>query len=270
MFLPLSEDGKSPGGPWTGLRTMTAEELEGFKTLELFTGDFLHYPIKFPTLAQISQTLAAIQSSSGGGGGGGVVGNTTIGGAGNANMCRNFKPTSPFGRLPYASLPFYWDAARGTTNYRLTIFHENGNVVYQRTTNGGETSLPVDAPALGPGTNFTWVVEALLNGQVACTSARVTVTRDANPNEPPPPPEAPATPFSVSYSCAMYTASFSWSGLPAGDTITISFSDYLGPRGGTYSGASGSASYTGIYMAGPVSVTTSGGESKSFGPDNCL
>jgi hypothetical protein len=208
------------------------------------------------------QTLAAIQGG-GRGGGGGVVGSTTIGGAGNANMCRNFKPTSPFVRLPYTTLPFYWDGAAGATNYRLTIYHENGNVVYQRTTNGGETSLPVDAGGLGPGTNFTWQVEALVNGQVACTSALVSIARDVNPNEPTP---APAAPFSASWGCVgLYTIKVSYANLPAGDTsVSISFLYDIPPTpgGGTFSvppfSQNFSASGPFPFTAGSVTALPSG------------
>ncbi len=58
---PLSEDGQSLAGPWTGSRPMTASELAMFLPLENIPENLLHYPIVLPSLRDIASILAAIQ-----------------------------------------------------------------------------------------------------------------------------------------------------------------------------------------------------------------
>ncbi|MBZ0295282.1 MAG: SH3 domain-containing protein [Anaerolineae bacterium] len=65
--IQLSEDGRSPIGPWEGNRPMTAEEINQFLPLQNIPVNLLHYEISLPTLQQIAQILAAIQAGSGGG-----------------------------------------------------------------------------------------------------------------------------------------------------------------------------------------------------------
>jgi hypothetical protein len=57
---PLSEDGRSLAGPWTGSRPMTADELVQFLPLQNIPENLLHYPIVLPSLRDIAAILAAI------------------------------------------------------------------------------------------------------------------------------------------------------------------------------------------------------------------
>lgn len=64
--IQLSEDGRTPVGPWEGSRPMTAEEINQFRSLQDIPVNLLHYAISLPTLQQIAQILAAIQTGGGG------------------------------------------------------------------------------------------------------------------------------------------------------------------------------------------------------------
>jgi hypothetical protein len=64
--------------------------------------------------------------------------------------------------------------------YQVEVFNSSGQLVATFQADGNSTNLTGDTSAaqIGPGLTFGWEVAALLNGQVACTSQRVTAPRE--------------------------------------------------------------------------------------------
>jgi len=79
--------------------------------------------------------------------------------------------------------PFYWDGAAGATNYSINIYDETGSQVGNALINSNTTTaiLNTTPAGIGNGGTFSWEVQALVDGEIACTSGRVTVVRDAIP-----------------------------------------------------------------------------------------
>ncbi len=170
--IPLSEGGQDVGGAPTGLRPINAGErgllsiLAGAAPAEL-----LYNPITLPTPEEIAAMIAELNSA--------AVGQTTTGPAAGNVDCSRFKPTSPLGSLVLGVTPFYWDAATGATSYRLNIYGEAGDLRGTFEVSGS-TTLSVDTgAAIGTGSNFSWNIQALVDGQVACTTGVVSLPRDA-------------------------------------------------------------------------------------------
>lgn len=100
--------------------------------------------------------------------------------------CRPFRATSPLDGLPYGTTTFYWDPAPGATGYRVNIFNLDGGgsrLAASFETGGAATNLVANMTneTVGLGFSFAWEVQALVNGQVVCTSARTTMQRAARP-----------------------------------------------------------------------------------------
>lgn len=176
MFMGLDNDGLGIGG-WTGLRPITGDERALLTPLEGIPSEVWYTALTIPTAEQVSQTLASL-------GGGGGVGQATSGPAAGRADCANFRPTSPMqqmGNRP--NQPFYWDGAPGANGYRVNIFNETGNQVGTITVGSQSTTATTNTtpPNIGDGSTFTWEVQALVDGQVACTTGRASVLRDAVP-----------------------------------------------------------------------------------------
>lgn len=179
MSVPLSEDGRSPAGDWENFRPLDGQELQQLAFMSSLPGaDFLHGGgITIPTQRDIQSTLASLNS-----GGGGTSSGSAGPAAGQAN-CERFQPTSPLDGLAFGTTTFYWDAAPGATTYRLKIYSSGGTLLNSFDTTTDNTSLTVDTTSgsIGDGSLFGWEVDALVNGQVACTSGRVTIPRASAP-----------------------------------------------------------------------------------------
>jgi hypothetical protein len=242
---------------------MTQDELDEFKPLGNIPSNLLHYPIVFPTMADIFALQTAIQQHSGGNnsGGGGITGGMILGPAAKKVQCSKLRPTSPIGRLPWDTVTFYWDPAPGATSYHLYLYTDQNALAFNNEVIAPQTSMPLDARGLPGGPNYTWEVQALVNGELACTTPRASVTRDN-------PPQGTNNPgvasMSASWSCSgTATVRVSWSNAPSGSTIIISFTNYTGgPNGGTFSGSSGSATFSpaasvsnGVVRAQPSGMT---------------
>jgi hypothetical protein len=81
---------------------------------------------------------------------------------------------------------FYWDPAPGATAYRLNIYNLDGGgnrLAASYETGPAATNLAADITheTVGLGFDFAWEVQALFNGQVACTSTRATIRREQRP-----------------------------------------------------------------------------------------
>jgi hypothetical protein len=110
--------------------------------------------------------------------------------------CSPFRATSPLDGLPYGMTIFYWDPAPGATGYRLNIYNLDGGgnrLAASFETGPAATNLAADITneTVGLGFDFAWEVQALFNGQVACTSTRATIRREIR-FEPTDRPSGPA------------------------------------------------------------------------------
>lgn len=175
MTMPLSPDLRSPAGGWENFRPLSEEELLLLQVLQLIPPEILSYGIEIPTEGDILATLQ--QFAQGGASGQGASSGPAAGQA----DCSNFKPTSPLGGMAFGLNTFFWDAAPGATSYRVNIFDENGAQVASYETSDPTTNLVGDTSGLGGGFSFSWQVVALVNGQVACSSATVGMQREAPP-----------------------------------------------------------------------------------------
>ncbi|MEO8609797.1 MAG: SH3 domain-containing protein [Chloroflexota bacterium] len=181
----LSDDGKSIVGGWEDMSPLTQEDLDLLKPLEGLPPNILHYPIVLPSLADIQAILNAFQGGNSGGGGTGGPG------SGQAD-CTTFAPTSPLDGLPFGTTTFYWNPAPGATTYQVNLYNDSGALVGSFQTDAANTSLEGDTSGLGGGFSFSWQVVALVNGQVACSSAPITMFR-----ETPKPANQPGQPMAT-------------------------------------------------------------------------
>ncbi len=139
--------------------------------------------------------------------------------------CQPFRATSPLDGFSYGTNTFYWDAAPGADSYRVNVYSVDqtpGALVGSFTTDGSHTNLSADLtiPKIGYGFYFAWEVQALINGQVACTSVRSSIPRA-------PQPPATGNSFNVRWACnplSMGQVNITYSNLPSGTTsVTITY-----------------------------------------------
>lgn len=175
MFAPVDANGQVSAG-WTGLRAITGEERVLLTPLQGIPSDELYTAITIPTDADVALTLASLNSSS--------IGQTALGPASSRATCNTMRPTSPTQTMGNRTdQAFYWDGAAGATSYRVSIYNEGGNQVGSVAINSNTTTVMMNTTSggIGDGGTFSWDVQALVDGEVACTSGRVTVVRDAIP-----------------------------------------------------------------------------------------
>lgn len=167
---PLGDDGDVNGrfGP---VVPIPKDELKQLQILENISPDVLNYNVNVPdNVAPIAPRPTPVPTAS--------TTNTT-----GSIDCTNFKATSPLDGLNYGVNTFYWDPASGATSYRLTVVNF-GSIDTQG------TNVTYDLFDAGTQFQMSWFVQALVNGQVACTSQTVTVPREAQP-----------PPFSANWQC---------------------------------------------------------------------
>jgi hypothetical protein len=205
--VQLSDDGKSIIGKPSEPKPLTQQELEDLQWLELIPVDVLNYPIVVPDAPPQPQVTIHIPSN---GGNGQPTPHVD---------CRPFRATSPLDGLNYGMNTFYWDAAPGATSYRVNVQGAGSKEVDAPT-----TTLNFDISGAGFNPQLTWSVDALYNGQVACSSQSVTIPRQWA--APPPPTSVPGAPppFSASWTCGTNSFTVSYGGLPSGTTsVTINY-----------------------------------------------
>ncbi len=100
--------------------------------------------------------------------------------------CGSFRATSPLDGLSFGQNTFFWDAAPGATGYVVKVYNEDeksGGQVASFAAGAGQTNLTANltVETIGFGFAFSWEVQALYNGQVACTSQRYRVPRGSPP-----------------------------------------------------------------------------------------
>jgi hypothetical protein len=182
ITAPLNEAGEvEQAQDWTGFRALTPQELEWLLPLEFIPVNLLHYPIVVPTQTDIAAFLASLNAARTQGGG------VVSGPAARQVDCSRLVPTSPLGGMAYGRNTFYWDGAAGATGYQVNVYDESGGLVASGQTSAPTTNLTLDV--LGQaGFSYAWEVSALVNGQLACTTARLSMQR-----APAPPPRQPGT-----------------------------------------------------------------------------
>jgi len=110
--------------------------------------------------------------------------------------CAPFQATSPLDGLPYGNATFFWNPAPGATSYRVNISGESGSFSFGAAGSSSSSTADVTIEGIGFGFSFTWNVDALLNGQVVCSTPGVTIPRQPPPDPPQPPPSPTLDPRS--------------------------------------------------------------------------
>ncbi len=176
MQLPLSADNRQRDGFWGGLRPISSAERSVVGVVGLLPADVIYRPLSVPSQAEVTALLQQINQASAGQG--------SAASSGSLN-CTGFRPTSPLDAIVNGETVFFWDGVQGADSYRLNIFDENGGRRGGGTIDGFNTTLALNTgvAALGDAGGFSWNVEALVGGDVACTSGRVNVVR-VNVNQP--------------------------------------------------------------------------------------
>lgn len=93
--------------------------------------------------------------------------------------CSAFAARSPLNGLNRGVNAFYWTPLQNATSYQVRVRNLDEGTVVRFDTSGPQTALAGDVGETntGDGTNFAWEVLALVDGEVACTSPRVTLPR---------------------------------------------------------------------------------------------
>jgi hypothetical protein len=197
LSIPLDADGQGSSGLATGLRPIDSGERDLLLPVTgSISGDVLYTALNVPTQEETNALLAQLNGAAGS--------QVTSGPASGQADCTRFRPTSPLGGVPEGVAPFYWDAAPGATAYRINLYDAGGGLVTSINASAASTTFQVDTSAFGSGASFAWNVEALVDGQVACSSGRVNVVHDifsqpvsnGNGGNPAPPPKPTACSWS--------------------------------------------------------------------------
>lgn len=170
----ILEDARLIDGAWTDCGPLSDEELAAYQPLEGIPSELLNYPITLPDVQRGNCIKPGEVNQSTGG----ACGTTFPGPAAGQAQCCGFAATAPSGTIAYDNVPFTWTGAGGATSYQINVFTAaEGRYVTSFNTSGAETQLNVFTPSLTDGSNFVWEVSALVNGQAACTTPRVPITR---------------------------------------------------------------------------------------------
>jgi hypothetical protein len=99
--------------------------------------------------------------------------------------CRGFQVTSPWA-FPNGSINFYWNlpasGSAGISRFQVRIFNSLGREVkrYEALSPAYSVSGDVGLSGIGPGVDFSYVVQALSSGGQVCSSQWVHVQREWN------------------------------------------------------------------------------------------
>jgi hypothetical protein len=158
---------------WRYPTALTDEEMSGLKLLEQISPNLLHRPIEIPDRSLIQQNTREYF--------GAVYGPA----AGQIN-CSQFQPIAPLTTIPYGVTTFFWGIISEADTYQLKIFGAEGQLIgtYPLNINNNNTSVNMADPGFGGGSVFAWEVDALIEGEIACTTERVRVLRDNAQSQP--------------------------------------------------------------------------------------
>lgn len=175
MTIDLDAEDMASNANWTNLGPMTPNQLAFLSPLEALPSETLFAAVVMPSQEEIAQMLASI--------------NTAVAGQAQSNdatvNCDGLRPTNPLSDMANGpQTPFFWDppTAENISGYRLAIFDDAGTTVTSVDLPALSTTFVLDTTtsAIGDGANFSWRVEALVDGSVACTSGRASVLRGAD------------------------------------------------------------------------------------------
>jgi hypothetical protein len=171
--IHLGADGCSSSSAVPDIYPMTTAQIESLKPFERLNAPILYREIQVPTQAEIQAVSRDFF---------GVV----YGPAAGQIPCVRLRPLAPLDRAPYGLTTFFWDKALAADTYRLKIYDAQGALLgsYDTNINNGNITVDLSAPGFGEGTTFFWEVDALLKGQLACASKRISFIRDAAPPQP--------------------------------------------------------------------------------------
>ncbi len=162
--MSIALNGTTADGFWENVRAITQDERFNLTLLELISPDLLHSAVQVPTQEEIVALLQGLSSP-----GGSTSFNSSV-------DCSGFIPTSPLSAVQAGPQPFYWDAAPGASQYVVNVWDVNGEFLGNLTIDSFTTTLNVDANALSGGRqNVAWSVDALADGELACSTARVNI-----------------------------------------------------------------------------------------------
>lgn len=230
----LDENGDVDGN-FGRVLPLTRDELEKLQVLENISPDVLNYLINVPS--QVATPAPRPTAAPGA--------PTTAAPSGDAS-CAGFKATSPLDGLNYGLNTFFWDAAPGATSYRLTVIGAGSTEVGAPT-----TTTTFDLYNAGQQFQMSWYVEALVNGQVACTSQTVTIPREANP-----------PPFTASWQCGpgdgQVTVSYQYAP-PGSNSVTIQIYSLEISDTRPFPPYSASVTYDNFYGGGGVVIANPSG-----------
>lgn len=242
----LDEDGDA--GPFGGLRPLTQDELDELKWLEDIPDEVLNYPIEMPERPRPQPTANPSNPV-----------NTPPPGnqppPSGAADCSTFKATSPLDGLKFGVNTFYWDPAGGATSYRLNV-PGVGSVEVA----APNTSVNFDLSPAGENFQMSWSVDALVNGVVACSSAFITIPREAAPN------------MTASWACGPGAdqITINYNNLPPGsNTVIFNFSGEASPGSGFSIGSppsSGAQTFNAYYLSGGSVAAMPSGRTVSLSP----
>jgi hypothetical protein len=198
----LDDDGDVDGN-FGGLSPIPLSDLQILQILENVPDNILNYEIEVQNQPSVIQTPVPtnanppppLQTEEA------VV-------SGNAE-CGGFRATSPVEGLFYGGNTFYWDPAPGATSYRVTVVGFTSIDV-----GAGQTNAFIDLYNVGTNFQMSWYVEALVDGQVACTSQTVTIPREASP-----------PPLTAGWQCISTTeVEVFWDNAPPGNVTIVIYS----------------------------------------------
>jgi len=192
MSIQLSDDGRDRAGAWSNLRPINETERTFLTGLQLIPADDLYRPIEIPSQEEVNDVLSAINQSSAG------AGQTVITSVGQGVVdCSGFQPTFPLDAVTPGASPFYWDGATGAEAYNLNFYDVGGALLGSVTVDALNPTYQIDpGDIVGDRGQFAWAVDALVEGQVACSTGKAIVQRvggaqpvqDSNNDEPAPEP----------------------------------------------------------------------------------
>jgi hypothetical protein len=184
--------------PWQGSRPVSALQLAALAPFRELPADVLFYALNVPRTPPAAPVIVAAPNT--------TAANTTPNTAPNAAPnttaatpvvarpvggydCSNFRPTSPFDRMPWTlETQFWWDGVAGAAYYLVVLIDEDGLLAATFNSNGPQTTAFGDTINLpnwdgNKFNTFIWYVEAYdADDNLICTSPGEFVERDGVPD----------------------------------------------------------------------------------------
>ncbi len=136
-----------------------------------------------------------------------------------ADDCAAFRVISPTDGLAFGMNTFTWTELSNATSYRLTVENltEAGSATFEVVAPANSLTVNLDQQTVGWGFDFSWRLQALINGQPICDTGSIIMQRAA---------VGVASPgILATWSCTGtgYSVTVNYSGAKVGEVLTISF-----------------------------------------------